>query len=165
MELNYCPVCGARLVRREHPTEPPTAYCERCGDWRFPLFSAAVTAAVWNREHSALLLIWQYGEKDPVFPAGYVDKGETAEQAVRRELREELGIAVENLHPVCTRYYAPSETLMLHFSAETGETRGTPNEEVEAWRWLTPAEADRLITGGLARALLDDTLEAERTNA
>ena len=53
---------------------------------------------------------------------------------------------------------------MLHFSAETGETRGTPNEEVEAWRWLPPAEADRLITGGLARALLDDTLEAERTN-
>ena len=92
MELNYCPVCGARLVRRDHPMEAPTLYCTHCGDWRFPLFSTAVTAAVWNREHTALLLIWQYGEKDPVFPAGYVDKGETAEQAVKRELREELGI-------------------------------------------------------------------------
>ncbi|MBO5496529.1 MAG: NUDIX domain-containing protein [Oscillospiraceae bacterium] len=162
MELNYCPVCGARLVRREHPTEPPTAYCERCGDWRFPLFSAAVTAAVWNREHTALLLIWQYGERDPVFPAGYVNKGETAEEAVRRELREELGVELENLRPVCTRYYAPSETLMLHFSAETPEKEARPNEEVDAWRWLTAAEADRLITGGLARELLDDTLADEQ---
>ena len=164
MELNYCPVCGARLVRRDHPTEAPTLYCTHCGDWRFPLFSTAVTAAVWNREHTALLLIWQYGEKDPVFPAGYVDKGETAEQAVKRELREELGIAVDKLRPVCTRYYAPSETLMLHFSVETAETEATPNAEVDAWRWLTPAVADRLITGGLARELLDDTLESERTN-
>ncbi len=164
MELNCCPVCGTRLVQKEHPTDGPALWCDACGDWRFPLFSAAVTAAVWNLEHTALLLIWQYGEKDPVFPAGYVDKGETAEQAVKRELREELGIAVENLRPVCSRYYAPSETLMLHFSVETAATRATPNGEVEAWRWLTPAEADRLITGGLARELLDDTLESERTN-
>ena len=162
MELNYCPVCGAKVTYRTHPTEPPTAYCECCGDWRFPLFSAAVTAAVWNRAHSRLLLIWQYGEKAPVFPAGYVNKGETAEEAVRRELREELGITVEELRPVCSRYYAPSETLMLHFAAETAETEATPNEEVEAWRWLAISEADRLITGGLARQLLDDTLAWEQ---
>ena len=157
MELNYCPVCGAKVTYRAHPTEPPTAYCECCGDWRFPLFSAAVTAAVWNRAHSSLLLIWQYGEKAPVFPAGYVNKGETAEEAVRRELREELGITVEELRPVCSRYYAPSETLMLHFAVTVPEEKPRPNFEVDGWRWCSVPEARKSVRpGGLADELLHD---------
>lgn len=158
MELNCCPVCGTRLVKKDHPAEGPTLFCERCGDYRFPLYSAAITAAIWDEEKTKLLLIWQYGEPDPVFPAGYVDKGETAEEAVIRELREELGLTVKSLRFLCSRYYAPSETLMLHFAVTVREAEARPNEEVEAWRWVAVEEANRLICGGLARELLDSTL-------
>ena len=158
----FCPVCGERLMIKPHPTDGAVLWCEACGDWRFPLFSTAVTAAVFNHVHTRLLLIWQYGERDPVFPAGYVDKGETAEEALCRELREELGLAADNPRYLSSRYYAPSETLMLHFFVTVPETAPVPNCEVDAWRWVSPEEADRLIRGGLARELLDDTLASEK---
>ena len=162
MDLKFCPVCGERLLEKTHPTDGPTLWCDACGDWRFPLFCTAVTAAVFNPALTRLLLIWQYGEPDPVFPAGYVDKGETTEAAVCRELREELGLSAERPRYVSSRYYTPSETLMLHFFVTVPETAPAPNFEVDAWRWVSPEEADRLIRGGLARELLDDTLAAIR---
>ena len=50
MEMRYCMRCGKRLTLREHPTDGPVAYCEDCGDYRFPVFSAAVSIVVLNPE-------------------------------------------------------------------------------------------------------------------
>ena len=74
MQMSHCPVCGEKLSLRPHPTEPPTLWCSRCSDWRFPLFSAAVSVILLDQSRERMLLIRQYGEPDPVLPAGYVDK-------------------------------------------------------------------------------------------
>ena len=158
MRTVFCPVCGTRLKTKDGKT----LWCGNCAEERFPLYSTAVSAAVWNREGSALLLIRQYGESEPVFPAGYVDRGETAEDAVIRELREELDLTVESLRFLRSRFYAPSQTLMLHYAVTVCETEAKPNSEVDSWAWTPPAEADRLIRGGLARLLLDDTLREQK---
>ena len=160
MEMRYCPVCGTKLIWKQNQ-EGPILHCEICGEDRFPVFSTAISTAIWNKEKTELLLIRQYGEEQPVFPAGYVDKGETAEEAVVRELHEELGLTVESLRCLGSRFYAPTETLMLHFSVAVRETEALPNREVEGWRWIPREEADRLIRRGLARVLMDDTLRAE----
>ena len=157
MELNYCPVCGERLRLRQHPTEPPTPWCERCGDWRFPLYSAAVSVILLDPTGSRMLLIRQYGEREPVLVAGYVDKGERAEDAVIREVREELGMMARAPRFLGSHYYAPSETLMLNFLATVEEETPRPNAEVEGWLWVPAAEASRLVKpGGLAETLLAD---------
>ena len=157
MQLNYCPLCGEKLELRPHPTEPPTLWCPRCEDWRFPLFSAAVSVILLDRSGDRMLLIRQYGEPDPVLVAGYVDKGETAEAAVVREIREELGMTALSPRFLGSHYYAPSETLMLNFLATVEEETPRPNAEVEGWLWVPAEEAACLVKpGGLAETLLAD---------
>ena len=157
MKLNYCPVCGKLLRLRPHPTEPPTAWCESCGDWRFPLYSAAVSVILLNPTRDRMLLIRQYGETEPVLVAGYVDKGETAEEALLREVREELGMTARSPRFLGSHYYAPSETLMLNFLALLEEDEASPGPEVDSWEWVRVEDAARLVKpGGLAETLLRD---------
>ena len=50
-----------------------------------------------------------------------------------------------------SRYYEPSETLMLHYSVTVAETEASPNGEVDSWAWVPVGEAMRLVRpGGLA---------------
>ena len=157
MKLNYCPVCGRPLQLRPHPTEPPTAWCEGCGDWRFPLYSTAVSVILLNPGRDRMLLIRQYGDPDPVLVAGYVDKGETAEEALFREVREELGMTARSPRFLGSHYYAPSETLMLNFLAVLEEDEAHPGPEVDSWEWVSVDEAIKLVkSGGLAEILLRD---------
>ena len=157
MQMNYCPVCGRALIQREHPTEPPTAWCESCSDWRFPLYSCAVSGILLDKSGRRMLLIRQYGDPDPVLVAGYVDKGETAEEALLREVREELGMTARSPRFLGSHYYAPSETLMLNFLALLEEDEASPGPEVDSWEWVRVEDAARLVKpGGLAETLLKD---------
>ena len=155
MEMNYCMQCGARLRMKEHETEGhPVPWCDACADWRFPVFNAAVSMVVTNGERSRVLLIQQYGRPFYILPAGYINKGEDAEDAVRRELREELGLQVETLAFNRSRYFPPSNTLLLNFAVTVSGTPA-PNWEVDAWRWFTPQEARQNIKpGSYAEAFL-----------
>ena len=156
MNLNYCPVCGTKLYPKEQPHEAPALYCGRCGEYRFPLFSAAVAVTVLD-EAGEMILIRQYGDPDPVLVAGYIDKGETAEDAVIREVGEELGMAVQSFSFLRSRYYAPSETLMFHYAATVKGKAAAPNWEVDGWEWVPVEQALGLAkSGGLAEALLLD---------
>ena len=158
MIFNYCPVCGKKLDLRQHPVDGAVPFCEACCDWRYPLYSTAVSVTILNPERTELLLIRQYGEPGLVFVAGYVDKGETAEDAVRREVREELGMTAENLRFHKSRFYAPSETLMLHYSCTVPEAAAQPNAEVDAWEWVPLEEVLGRLAPGLAVELYEDYL-------
>lgn len=158
--MAYCPICGDRLRLKEHPTDGCVLYCDACGDYRFPLFSTAISAIVLDETKRSMLLIRQYGDKDPVLVAGYVDKGETAEQAVVREIREELGMTAQELRFNRSHYYEPSETLMLNYTVTVPETEASPNREVDSWFWVPVEDALRLVRpGGLAERLLRDFFE------
>ena len=87
--------------------------------------------------------------------AGYVNRGEDAEDAVVREVREEIGMTVEKLHFNHSRYYARTNTLMLNFTVTVKEADAQPNWEVDSWRWYGIEEAKREIKpGSLAAAFL-----------
>ena len=157
MNLNYCPVCGAKLHPKELPHEAAALYCDCCGEYRFPLFSAAVAVTVLDAAGENMVMIRQYGEPDPVLVAGYIDKGETAEEAVIREVNEELGMTAQGLAFLRSRYYAPSETLMLLYAVTVSETAAVPNWEVDGWEWVPVENAlAQVKPGGLAEAFLLD---------
>lgn len=160
MNLNYCPVCGTKLHLKAQPFEGPALYCDHCEAFRFPLFSAAVAVVVLDEARENMILIRQYGEPDPVLAAGYVDKGETAEEAVIREVKEELGMTARHLSFLRSRYYAPSETLMLLYAVTVSENAAVPNREVDSWEWVPVEGALKLVKpGSLAEAFLLDYAE------
>ena len=61
MDLNFCPVCGAKLRTKALPHEAAALYCGQCAEYRFPLFSAAVAAVVLDADGENMILIRQYG--------------------------------------------------------------------------------------------------------
>ncbi len=101
--------------------------------------------------------------------AGFVEPGETLEQAVRREVREESGIELERVGYVASQPWPFPSSLMLGFeaTAHAGEPRAD-GHELEHVRWFTRAEvqaaaageSDLLLPQGfsIARRLIDDWL-------
>jgi len=76
-ELNYCPQCGQKLTKRELSLDGLIPYCEQCGDFRFPVFSVAVSMIVMNEMGNQVLLIKQYGKDSYILVAGTLIKGKT----------------------------------------------------------------------------------------
>ncbi|GHV97615.1 NTP pyrophosphohydrolase [Lactobacillus nasalidis] len=161
-ELNYCPQCGQKLVKKELPLDGWIPYCENCRDFRFPIFSVAVSMIVMTEARDRVLLIKQYGRDAYVLVAGYVSKGENAEDTCQRELMEELGLKVKSLHFNRSQYFAPSNTLMLNYTVVVDEgEKPRPNDEIDAWSWLDLPEARRQISqGSLAQEFLEGYLLA-----
>ena len=160
MEMNYCMQCGTKLVFRRHETEGEVPWCETCGDWRFPVFNTAVSMLVMNRTRDRVILIRQYGRPFYILCAGYVNRGEDAEDAAVREIREELGLTVAELRFNRSHYFPPSNTLMLNYTATVNETDAHPNWEVDAWRWFSLSEArEKIKPGSLAAAFLNGYLD------
>ena len=162
MEMNYCMQCGSRLEIREHEHEGPTPWCDTCGAWRYPVFNTAVSMIVMNEQRDKVLLIRQYGRPFYVLVAGYVNRGEDAEAAAARELREEVGLELLSARFNHSHYFAPSNTLMLNFTVIVAEPEVHANFEVDDWRWFSVEEARRNIKpDSLAKAFLEGFFTGE----
>jgi DNA mismatch repair ATPase MutL len=72
-----------------------------------------------------------------------------------RELMEELGLEALSVSFNHSRYYPPSNTLMLNFTVTVKKEDAHPNREVDAWQWFSLSVAREAIKpGSLARAFL-----------
>lgn len=96
MSSIYCRQCGTKLVPKELENEGIVPYCPECGQFRFPQYNVAVSMIVINEEKDEILLIQQYGKKAYVLVAGYVSRGESLEDAVAREVKEETAKVKQN---------------------------------------------------------------------
>lgn len=94
--VKFCPKCGSSAFR---PAGDRSMKCEACG-FHFYFNSSAAVAALVSDKKGRLMLVRRgvepdYGKLD--LPGGFVDPGETAEEAVKRELFEELGLKVKSM--------------------------------------------------------------------
>jgi len=107
-----------------------------------------VAAAVVRREGRLLLTRRPPGGRFGLqweFPGGKLEPGETAEQALVRELREELGVGsvARGTLAVETHEYAHGLVVELHFvECELDSLDFTPSPEVHEVRWSVPGEVD-----------------------
>ena len=92
-----------------------------------------------------ILLIKQYSRPTYILVAGYVNKGEDAEHAVVREVKEEMGLEVISVHFNRSHYFKPSNTLMLNFTAVVKGDSPHPNREIDSYAWFSPEEAGKNV--------------------
>jgi NAD+ diphosphatase len=97
----HCPQCSAKEFKRAMPKK---FLCEGCGFELFMNASAAVCALITDDRNRLLVTVRarQPAQGQLDLPGGFVDPGETAEQAIRREVKEELGLNVETLSYFCS---------------------------------------------------------------
>ena len=153
----FCGRCGERT---EPAKNERARKCPSCGLLNFPRLSPAVITAV--EKDDQILLARGALFRGPMFSvlAGFVEPGETIEECVAREIREEVGIEVTDIRYNSSQPWPFPNSLMLGFQAKwkSGEITPDPTEIIEA-NWF---DADTLpsIPGGIsiARRLIDDWL-------
>jgi ADP-ribose pyrophosphatase YjhB (NUDIX family) len=159
--LRFCPRCGA-TPRIDFPR---SLRCANCGYAAF--YNPKPVAGAIPREADGRIWLLRRGF-DPAaglwtFPGGFVDLGESVDQAARREAREELEVDVE-LTGLVGVYSRPQDrvVLVVFDAVPRGEPR--PTDEAPEVRAFAPAELpwDQLAfwsTEQALRDLLDSELE------
>jgi NAD+ diphosphatase len=143
----HCPRCGAgtRVTFGGHVRE-----CPADGSLHYPRTDPAVIMAVVD-EDDRLLLGRQarWPERRYSTLAGFVEPGESLEQAVRREVGEEAGVEVGDVDYLGSQAWPFPASLMLGFVARARTVAiSVDGEEIAQARWLSRAElADAVSTG------------------
>lgn len=111
----YCGSCGEPT---EFKTDERAKICPQCGLTNYPRLSPAVIVAVLKNDH--ILLGRNKRFKLPFYSvlAGFVEPGETLEECVKREIREEVGITVKNIRYFGSQPWPFPDSLMIAFTAD-----------------------------------------------
>ncbi|MDM7995357.1 MAG: NAD(+) diphosphatase [Acidobacteriota bacterium] len=150
----FCSTCGGRLKSR---ADMRAKECDACGRMEFPRISPAIIVLVERGDTMLLARSPRFVEPFYSVLAGFVEPGESLEEAVQREVLEETGIRVKNVAYFGSQPWPFPDSLMVGFTAEyeSGEIKVDGEEIVEAG-WY---KADNLprIPGKLsiARKLID----------
>lgn len=150
----FCGVCGTPTVAH---AEERARRCPRCEALFFPSASPAVIVAVTRGDE--LLLAHNRNFRPGLFSllAGFVDPGETLEQAAIREVREETGVTIDGLRYLASQPWPFPNSLMIGFHARhaAGELHVDGREILEAGWFRRDALPDLPRSGTVARTLID----------
>lgn len=135
-----CPRCGGVLRAREAGN---VLRCADCGRDQFPRTDSAVIMLITDSEDRALLgrqPSWPQGRWSTL--AGFVEPGETLEDAVRREVFEEAGVVVGDVTYVASQPWPLPASLMLGFTGTALTTDiQVDGQELQDARWWSREEA------------------------
>lgn len=144
--MKYCEQCGNKLILKNIEKEGKIPYCSFCDKLYFPKFNTAVSMIALNPKKDKILLIKQYGKNRNILVAGYVNKGENAEETLQREMKEEIGRNIIAYQYLKSSYYEKTNTLMLNFAVVLdSETLDIDKEEVDEAKWFSFEEAKNEI--------------------
>jgi NAD+ diphosphatase len=134
----YCGACAAptQLLAGERCMR-----CTTCGHLAYPRVSPAMMVLVKRGRH--ILLAKHAHSPAPFYTAlaGFVEAGESVEEAVHREVMEEVGLRVTDLRYFASQPWPFPHSLMIAFTAEYagGDITTDPKEIADA-RWFGPGD-------------------------
>ncbi|HET6624756.1 MAG TPA: NAD(+) diphosphatase [Nocardioidaceae bacterium] len=131
----HCPRCGGRLAVAE---AGHLLTCPDCGKQQFPRTDPAVIMLVTDGDRALLgrQPSWPEGRFSTL--AGFVDPGESLEQAVIREVAEEVGVEVSDVRYFGNQPWPFPASLMVGFFARAVTTEiAVDHDEISDARWFT----------------------------
>jgi NAD+ diphosphatase len=154
----FCSQCRGAL---KHRHDVRAKECSQCGRLEFPRLSPAVIVLIEKDDTLLLARSPRFAGEFFSVLAGFVEPGESLEDAVRREVMEEVGITVEDITYFGSQPWPFPDSLMIGFTARygSGEIRVDGEEIIEAgWYGV---ESLPQIPGkiSIARKLIDSFIE------
>ncbi|WP_235503296.1 NAD(+) diphosphatase [Aeromicrobium sp. Root495] len=137
--MPFCPRCGSATEIR---SAGHLRQCPECGAHHFPRTDPAVIMLITDDQDRALLghqAAWPEGRWSTL--AGFVEPGETLEDAVRREVKEEVGVVVGEVTYGGSQPWPFPASLMVGFFGKAVDTRiQVDHDEIAEARWVTREE-------------------------
>ena len=131
----FCGKCGNVTIRGDHER---SIICPKCGNVVYPRISPVVIVAVRNGDK--LLMAHNIDNPNPrlFLISGFVEIGESLEQAVHREVMEEAGLRVKNIRYFGSQPWPFSDSLIAGFTAELDgdDTIRMQEEELSEAMWV-----------------------------
>lgn len=163
----FCGVCGAATEMRE-AGHLRVCLNRDCGVSHFPRTDPAVIMLISSGDRVVLGRKAEWVEGMYSTLAGFVEPGESLEEAVAREVEEEVGIEIANVRYHSSQPWPFPSSLMLGFYADALSEDINPNmDELEDARWFTRAElaaggagiSQRRRSDSIARRLITEWIE------
>jgi NAD+ diphosphatase len=150
----YCGKCGQET---EDKTDERAKICPRCQHINYPRLSPAVIVAI--LKDNRILLARNRHFKGPFYSvlAGFVEPGESLEECVKREIKEEVGITVKNVRYFGSQPWPFPDSLMIAFVSDyaAGEIVIDDSEIIDA-AWFSKEELPQIPPKiSIARQLID----------
>ena len=153
---HFCGVCGAPM----HMSTDISKKCTECGKEVWPQLATAVIVLIHRGDEVLLVRAKNFRTDFYGLVAGFVETGETLEEAVAREALEETGISIKNIHYFASQPWPYPCGLMVGFNADyAGGDIHLQRSEIAKGGWFRrdnlPTIPEKL---SIARMLIDDWL-------
>lgn len=136
LHSQFCGCCGLATIDK---TDERAKVCVSCNVTQYPRLSPVVIVLITRGEEILLARSPHFRPNIYSAIAGFVELGESLEQAIHREVKEEIGVNIKNIQYVCSDPWPFPDSLMIGFLAEydSGEIV-IDAKEIEHAAWFSP---------------------------
>jgi NAD+ diphosphatase len=132
----FCGRCGHAMTAKGNER---ALFCPKCNFIKYPNISPVVIVGIINKDKILLTRQINQTYKMPALVSGFVEIGETLEEAVKREVFEEVGLRIKNIRYYKSQPWAFSQSVLMGFFADldSNKTVTIDKNELSEASWVS----------------------------